>query len=116
MSFKLNEKEISALAKKIADKKNAEIKSKKQAFAKAKMPEAKKIKGILDSLPETVLAWLYSTRYGRGSVTVASIANTLAKANEDDYCEIKSEKFESDVILAAHDAKDMSTLCKKLGI
>jgi leucyl aminopeptidase (aminopeptidase T) len=115
MSLKLTDKEISALAKKIADKKQKEATKKITEAAKKKLPEAKKISAMISSLPEEVINLIDETRYDKGRRTVQNIADRLAR-KEELLEKIEAKNYESDVILAAHGCTTLTQLCSKLGI
>lgn len=115
MSLKLTDKEISALAKKLADNKKKEASKKIADAAKRKLPEAKKLLTIINSLPEEVISMVEETRYNKSSRNAQAIADRLAR-KEEILDKIESRDLEPDVILAAHNCNTMAQLCGKLGI
>lgn len=115
MSLKLTDKEISALAKKIADKRLKEASKKLAEAAKKKLPEAKKMAAIIASLPPEVINLIDETRYDKGKRNAQTIAERLAR-KEEALEKIEAKDFESDVILAAHGCTTLTQLCSKLGI
>lgn len=115
MSLKLNDKEVSALAKKLAEKKQKTIASANKAIVKKYLPEAKKIMAQLATLPSEIIDMLYEHRYSRSGYNAETVARKLA-GSEVETDKVSPEPFESDVILAAHDCTTMAALCKKLEI
>jgi len=115
MSLKLTDKEISALAKKIADKKQKEALKKLGEAAKRKLPEAKKLAALIESLPQEVISLIDETRYDKGKRNAQNIADRLAR-KEEVLEKIDAKNYESDVILAAHGCTTLTQLCSKLGI
>ncbi len=115
MPVKLTDREVTALAKKIADKRQSEASKKLAEAAKRKMPEAKKIWSMIQSLPSEIIEFIDETRYDKGKRSVQGIANRLARMEKSDV-DVRSKDYEPDVVLAAHGCNTMSQLCEKLGI
>lgn len=117
MKFRLTDKEIQALAKKLAEKRNLEIAKQFNAKASKKIPEAKKIVATLNALPDCVLGFLYSNRYSRQNVSPSRIAKVLLSNDEDGETtvkEVRGSDLENDVVLAAHGCTSMMAYAKNL--
>ncbi|WP_276483595.1 hypothetical protein [Paraflavitalea pollutisoli] len=115
MTFKLTEKEIQALSKKVAAQKTEAINAKNKAAIKAKMPQAKMIMTTIQALPEPVRDYLTDHRYSSQAVNQEAIARVLAKVDLD-TTKVSADEFEADIVLAAHGCTSLSQLCKKLKI
>lgn len=115
MPVKLTDKEISAIAKKLADQKKKVANKKIAEVTKRKIPEAKKLLSLIESLPDEVVQLVEETRYNKSSRNVQVIAERLAR-KEEMLDKIESKDFEPDIILAAHSCNSMAQLCTKLGI
>jgi ribosome-binding protein aMBF1 (putative translation factor) len=115
MSVKLTDREISALARKIADKKRKEASARLATVTKTKLPQAKKLLDSLKSMPDEVISFLDDTRYSKHERTPAKLAEKLAR-KEEVLERIEDKTFEPDVVLAAHSCSSMGQLCNKLGI
>jgi hypothetical protein len=115
MPVKLTDKEISALARKIADKNRKEAAAKLAVIVKKKLPHAKQLLDSLKSMPEEVISFLDDTRYNRHERTPIKLAERLAR-KEEALEKIDDKSFEPDIILTAHSCTTMAQLCSKLGI
>lgn len=115
--LRLTDKEIEALGKKMAEKKNTAAAKAFEALAAENLPEAKSICAQLKKLPEKVLDALYTNRYSRSQFTPGYVAMLLTgKSDDRENRTARASDFESEIILAAHDCKTLGELCKKLGI
>lgn len=115
MSVKLNDKEISALAKKIADKKKKDAEKRIAEVAKKKLPEAKKIITMIQNLPDVAIDFIDNTRYDKKYRTAQGLAERMAR-KEELMEKIDQKDYEPDIVLAAHGCSSLADLCKKLGI
>ena len=115
MSVKLTDREVSALAKKIGDKRRKEAATKLASVVKTKLPQAKQLLESLKAMPDEVISFLDDTRYSKSERTPAKLAERLAK-KEEALEKIEDRNYEPDVVLAAHDCSSMTQLCKRLGI
>src|SRR5690349_18562364 len=110
MPVKLTDREVSALAKKIGDKKRKEAAAALAVTVKKKLPEAKQLLDSLKSMPDEVIAFLDDTRYSKSDRTPAKLAERLAR-KEETIDKIEDRSFEPDVVLTAHDCTTMTQLC-----
>jgi hypothetical protein len=116
MSVKLTDREVSALATKLADKRQKGINAAFKKAAQKRLPEAKRILQQLNGLPEKVLEYLYSHRYNKGTLTATKLAEFLHGDEEGNPENTRNRDLEPEIILLAHDCNTMAQLCKKLGI
>jgi ubiquinone biosynthesis protein Coq4 len=115
--LKLSDKEISALAKKVLEKRNKERRAKVEAAAKLKVADAKKYIDALNKLPPEVVDYIYNNRWSRSKISPLDRAKMMVSKDHGEYTDSeRSVAFEADVTLAAHDCTTLTQLCRKLGI